>query len=246
MRASALAVQINGGGQELRRRAGTEKLPAIAGFAAALDPVPVDRAVLRDGLEKALRALSPDVVIFGSEWSASAIQVVSPCRDLLPKWPSSASIWRGSPVIGFGLFLGQGGPLSCARRDGGSSGTVHRRNPCQPGLEFHRGRYCELHRRVARILDRSRLVKAGRDPAIAGKSQERYPDQVRYNEGSREEQWQISTHIERIKNIDVDKYKYGFTTDIESERAPKGLSEEIVALHLQKEGRAGMDARMAA
>jgi len=34
--------------------------------------------------------------------------------------------------------------------------------------------------------------------------------------------------IERVKEIDVDKYKYGFSTEIESELAPKGLSEDIV------------------
>jgi Fe-S cluster assembly protein SufB len=34
--------------------------------------------------------------------------------------------------------------------------------------------------------------------------------------------------IERVKDIDVDKYKYGFTTEIESERAPKGLNEDTV------------------
>ena len=42
--------------------------------------------------------------------------------------------------------------------------------------------------------------------------------------------------LERIKNIDVDKYKYGFATDIESEKAPKGLSEDIVAFISQKKG----------
>src|SRR5215216_73514 len=42
--------------------------------------------------------------------------------------------------------------------------------------------------------------------------------------------------LERIKNIDVDKYKYGFTTDIESDKAPKGLSEEIVAFISRKKG----------
>src|SRR5215207_5421558 len=42
--------------------------------------------------------------------------------------------------------------------------------------------------------------------------------------------------LERIKNIDVDKYKYGFTTDIESDKAPKGLSEEIVAFISGKKG----------
>jgi Fe-S cluster assembly protein SufB len=31
-----------------------------------------------------------------------------------------------------------------------------------------------------------------------------------------------------VQNIDVDKYKYGFTTDIESEKAPKGLNEDTI------------------
>ena len=34
--------------------------------------------------------------------------------------------------------------------------------------------------------------------------------------------------IERVREIDVDKYKYGFETAIESEKAPKGLSEEVI------------------
>ncbi len=34
--------------------------------------------------------------------------------------------------------------------------------------------------------------------------------------------------IELVKDIDVDKYKYGFTTDIESDYAPKGLDESTV------------------
>src|SRR5215469_5754607 len=38
----------------------------------------------------------------------------------------------------------------------------------------------------------------------------------------------VQDTIERVREIDVDKYKYGFTTDIESVRAPKGLSEDIV------------------
>ena len=42
--------------------------------------------------------------------------------------------------------------------------------------------------------------------------------------------------IELVKNIDVDKYKYGFTTDIESEKAPKGLNEEIVGRALARTG----------
>ena len=42
--------------------------------------------------------------------------------------------------------------------------------------------------------------------------------------------------IDLVRDIDVDKYKYGFTTDIETERAPKGLSEEIVAFISRKKG----------
>jgi Fe-S cluster assembly protein SufB len=34
--------------------------------------------------------------------------------------------------------------------------------------------------------------------------------------------------VEQVKAIDVDQYKYGFSTDLEMELAPKGLSEEIV------------------
>ena len=34
--------------------------------------------------------------------------------------------------------------------------------------------------------------------------------------------------VERVRRIDVDQYRYGFETIIESEKAPKGLSEDIV------------------
>jgi Fe-S cluster assembly protein SufB len=34
--------------------------------------------------------------------------------------------------------------------------------------------------------------------------------------------------VQTVKTIDVDQYKYGFVTDIESELAPKGLNEDIV------------------
>ena len=38
----------------------------------------------------------------------------------------------------------------------------------------------------------------------------------------------VQETIERVRRIDVDQYKYGFITDIESDKAPKGLSEDIV------------------
>lgn len=58
-----------GGGQELRRRAGTENLAGIAGFAAALDGETdgVRVRALRDRLEEGIRAIRPDAVIVGEE-----------------------------------------------------------------------------------------------------------------------------------------------------------------------------------
>ncbi|MEN0088232.1 MAG: Fe-S cluster assembly protein SufB [Pseudomonadota bacterium] len=38
----------------------------------------------------------------------------------------------------------------------------------------------------------------------------------------------VQETIDQVKAIDVDQYKYGFSTDIESEKAPKGLSEEVI------------------
>ncbi len=38
----------------------------------------------------------------------------------------------------------------------------------------------------------------------------------------------VQETIDRVKAIDVDQYKYGFFTDIEADKAPKGLSEDIV------------------
>ena len=51
--------------------------------------------------------------------------------------------------------------------------------------------------------------------------------------------------IELVKDIEVDKYKYGFTTDIESDFAPKGLNEDIVRFISDKKGEPALDAGMA-
>jgi Fe-S cluster assembly protein SufB len=52
--------------------------------------------------------------------------------------------------------------------------------------------------------------------------------------------------IELVKDIDVDKYKYGFETEIESDVAPKGLNEDIVRLISAKKDEPAVDARLAA
>ena len=38
----------------------------------------------------------------------------------------------------------------------------------------------------------------------------------------------VKETVEQVKQLDVDQYKYGFTTDLEVDKAPKGLNEEIV------------------
>ena len=69
--ADALTAVQRGGGQERGTRAGTENLPGIAGFAAALDARVADGGwlarvtLLRDGLEARLRAAWPEIEIFG-------------------------------------------------------------------------------------------------------------------------------------------------------------------------------------
>ncbi|TIV12491.1 MAG: Fe-S cluster assembly protein SufB, partial [Mesorhizobium sp.] len=38
----------------------------------------------------------------------------------------------------------------------------------------------------------------------------------------------VQETIDRVRKIDVDQYKYGFQTEIEMDKAPKGLSEDII------------------
>lgn len=67
------AIARRGGGQEQGRRPGTENIPAIYGFAAALDAQDVSEQTriqgLRDAFEAGLRAAFPDVVIFAARAS---------------------------------------------------------------------------------------------------------------------------------------------------------------------------------
>src|SRR6266436_3498632 len=38
----------------------------------------------------------------------------------------------------------------------------------------------------------------------------------------------VQETVDQVRRIDVDQYKYGFETSIESDKAPKGISEDIV------------------
>ncbi len=46
----------------------------------------------------------------------------------------------------------------------------------------------------------------------------------------------VQQTIDQVREIDVDKYKYGFETAIESVKAPKGLNEDIVRFISEKKG----------
>ena len=85
---------IAGGGQEMRRRAGTENVAAIAGFGAAADEA-LDFAAeagrvrsLRDRFEAELKGLSPDVLIF----SANAQRLPNTCNFAIPDLPAETAL----------------------------------------------------------------------------------------------------------------------------------------------------------
>lgn len=67
-----IAPMFHGGAQEARRRAGTENVPGIAGFGAAVAAARADMyglgtrlTALRDGLEQRVRAAVPSINVFG-------------------------------------------------------------------------------------------------------------------------------------------------------------------------------------
>ena len=69
----ALEGRVKGGGQERGLRAGTENLPGIAGFAAAIEAARAELGPfqelgpLRDQMEDRLRRIEPACVVFGTE-----------------------------------------------------------------------------------------------------------------------------------------------------------------------------------
>ena len=44
----------------------------------------------------------------------------------------------------------------------------------------------------------------------------------------------VQETIEQVRKIDVDQYKYGFETEIETDKAPKGLNEDIIRFISEK------------
>ncbi len=46
----------------------------------------------------------------------------------------------------------------------------------------------------------------------------------------------VQETIDQVRMIDVDQYKYGFETLIETDKAPKGLNEDIIRFISSKKG----------
>jgi len=49
----------------------------------------------------------------------------------------------------------------------------------------------------------------------------------------------VQETVDRVKSVDVSEYKYGFFSDIESDKAPKGLNEDIVRFISSKKNEPG-------
>lgn len=104
-----LAAQLRGGGQEMGRRAGTENLIGIAGFAAAAEAAQRDLAAgrwdevarLRDLLEARLTEAAPEAVIAG----AQADRLPNTTCLITPGWKGETQV-MAMDLAGFAISAG--------------------------------------------------------------------------------------------------------------------------------------------
>jgi cysteine desulfurase len=108
-RGTELAPQMKGGGQEMGRRAGTENLVGIAGFAAALTAAVRDLgdgrwdavAELRNILEEAIEAVSPETIFVGKE----GVRLPNTSCMLTPGWKGEMQV-MAMDLAGFAVSAG--------------------------------------------------------------------------------------------------------------------------------------------
>jgi cysteine desulfurase len=100
---------IRGGGQEMRRRSGTENLPGIAGFGAACDAAARDLADglwdrvsnLRDGLEARLASALNDITYIGR----GVGRIPNTSCFALPGWKAATQVMQ-MDLAGFAISAG--------------------------------------------------------------------------------------------------------------------------------------------
>jgi cysteine desulfurase len=104
-----VTARLKGGGQEMGRRAGTENVVGIAGFAAAAKAASRDLndgvwervAALRDRLEERLTAEAPDAILFG----AAARRLPNTTCIAVPGWKGETQVMQ-MDLAGFAISAG--------------------------------------------------------------------------------------------------------------------------------------------
>ena len=131
---------ISGGGQERRRRAGTENVAAIAGFGAAAEAARRDLAqmqhvqALRDQLEAQVRAITPEAVVIARErCPPPQHDQPGPARRQRRDAGDRARSGGHCRERGRRVLLGQGRDQSRAGGDGARPARRARRHPHQFG-----------------------------------------------------------------------------------------------------------------
>jgi len=164
---ASLPAYIAGGGQERRRRAGTENVPAIAGFGAAARAAGRDLAamhrvrVLRDRLEAGIRALTPAAVVVGAE------------AERLPNTTNVALPGTSAETLVIALDLAGVAVSAGAACSSGKVGTSHvlEAMGLEPGLARAAIRvslgWGSTERDVAAFLEAWSHVAARRERAVA-------------------------------------------------------------------------------
>ena len=149
---------IRGGGQERGMRAGTENVAGIAAFGAAAAAVRQQAAAeaahvaaLRNELERGLRTISPNAVIFGAGTGAERLPnttLFGARRHEGGDRGDRLRPRRGRGLIRRRLLLRQGAALACPCRHGRFARAGARRGARQPGLDDDQGRYRSVPRRL--------------------------------------------------------------------------------------------------